>query len=99
MSAQFRQKLVDSLASKSYAKYSKLIRMFDHGEVIIRRADWAITYNNALIKVFKDNNRFKVLVAGRRFGKSYLAAVILMYYSQIDRTLNYYIAPTYKMAK
>ena len=56
MSAQFRQKLVDSLGSKSYRQYAQLTRMFDHGEIVIKRADWALTYNNALKQVFIDNN-------------------------------------------
>lgn len=55
MSADFRQKLIDSLSTKSYKEYAKLISVFDHGEVVIKRADWATTYNNALKQVFIDN--------------------------------------------
>ena len=51
-------------------------------------------------EVFKCDKRFRVLVAGRRFGKSYLACVELL-----RGALNapgetfFYCAPTYRMAK
>lgn len=56
--------------------------------------------------IFQDDTRFKVVAAGRRFGKSYLAAVIL--YTEGAKTEHpisgktfmlskvYYVAPTFK---
>ena len=43
--------------------------------------------------------RFKVIVAGRRFGKTFLSINRLCYEARIpDRTV-WYVAPTYKQAK
>lgn len=55
MSAGFRQKLIDELSANTSSPYAQMISMFDHGEVEIRRYDWASTYNNALLNVFKAN--------------------------------------------
>ena len=59
-------------------------------------------------EVFNDPSRFKVVAAGRRFGKSYLARVMLLIeglkekneegYSLKGRAV-YYIAPTFEQAK
>ena len=59
-------------------------------------------------EVFNDPSRFKVVAAGRRFGKSYLAKVMLLIegmkmeneygYSLKNRAI-YYIAPTFEQAK
>ena len=51
-------------------------------------------------EVFNDKNRFRVLVAGRRFGKSYLSCVELLR-AAIDKPgeTYFYCAPTYRMAK
>ena len=51
-------------------------------------------------EVFNDENRFRVLVAGRRFGKSYLSCVELLR-AAIDKPgeTYFYCAPTYRMAK
>ena len=50
--------------------------------------------------VFKDRSRFRVLVAGRRFGKSYLSCIELLR-GAIDKPgeVFFYCAPTYRMAK
>ena len=50
--------------------------------------------------VFHDRTRFRVLVAGRRFGKSYLACIELLR-AAIERPgeVYFYCAPTYRMAK
>ena len=51
------------------------------------------------LAVFKAPNRFKVLVSGRRFGKTFLAICEMMKYAtQVDKKI-WYIAPTYKQAK
>ena len=51
-------------------------------------------------QVFNDKRRFRVLVAGRRFGKSYLSCIELLK-GVIDRPGEtfFYCAPTYRMAK
>ena len=51
-------------------------------------------------KVFSAKNRFRVLVAGRRFGKSYLACIELLK-AALERPgeTYFYCAPTYRMAK
>ena len=51
-------------------------------------------------QVFSSNKRFRVLVAGRRFGKSYLSCIELIK-AAIERKgeTYFYCAPTYRMAK
>jgi hypothetical protein len=51
-------------------------------------------------EVFNAKNRFRVLVAGRRFGKSYLACIEL-FMAAVERPGEtfFYCAPTYRMAK
>jgi hypothetical protein len=51
-------------------------------------------------KVFVDQTRFIVLVAGRRFGKTTLAVNRLLESAlTTPKSLNWYVAPTYKQAK
>ena len=59
-------------------------------------------------EVFNDPARFKVVAAGRRFGKSYLAKVMLLiegmkmeneYGYDLKNRAIYYIAPTFEQAK
>ena len=51
-------------------------------------------------EVFNNTSRFRVLVAGRRFGKSYLSCIELLR-AAINRPgeTYFYCAPTYRMAK
>jgi len=49
--------------------------------------------------VAKDTARFRLVAAGRRFGKSFLAIRELCYFARNPGTTNYYIAPTYRMAR
>ena len=60
-------------------------------EISLRRAQGA---------VFNARNRFRVLVAGRRFGKSYLSCIELLR-GAIEKPgeVYFYCAPTYRMAK
>lgn len=60
------------------------------------------------LAIFEDSSRFKVVAAGRRFGKSYLAAVTLLLNGLMDESASgkdlatkevYYIAPTFEQAK
>jgi hypothetical protein len=60
----------------------------------------AISLRKAQGAVFKSRDRFRVLVAGRRFGKSYLSCIELLR-GAIDKPgeVFFYCAPTYRMAK
>ena len=51
-------------------------------------------------QVFNNEKRFRLLVAGRRFGKSYLSCIELLR-GAIERPgeTYFYCAPTYRMAK
>jgi len=49
--------------------------------------------------VFQCDQRFRVLVAGRRFGKTFLALVELCQAAWAPGRLAWYVAPTYKQAK
>ena len=49
--------------------------------------------------VFQSNARFRVLVAGRRFGKTYLAMTELCRAAWTSGSLVWYVGPTYKQAK
>jgi hypothetical protein len=51
------------------------------------------------MEVYRDTRRFKVVVAGRRWGKSQLAKVCLIKFARIPRRLVWYVAPSYRMAK
>jgi hypothetical protein len=59
-----------------------------------------LTLRPAQGEVFSATNRFRVLVAGRRFGKSYLACIELLK-AALERPGEnfFYCAPTYRMAK
>jgi hypothetical protein len=50
-------------------------------------------------EVFCCEKRFRALVAGRRFGKTYLALIELCQAAWEPGHLAWYVAPTYKMAK
>jgi len=63
-------------------------------------ADLAVKFHPAQLQVFNDPARFKVVVAGRRFGKSYLAAwVLLIEALKSDSHDVYYVAPTFEQGK
>jgi hypothetical protein len=49
--------------------------------------------------VFQNPSRFRMLVAGRRFGKTYLALVELCQAAWKSGRLAWYVGPTYKQAK
>src|SRR6202521_4685816 len=50
-------------------------------------------------EVFNCDKRFRVLAAGRRFGKTYLAATELCRAAWVQDRKIWYVAPTYKQAK
>ena len=49
--------------------------------------------------VFQNKSRFKVVVAGRRWGKTQLAKASMINACRIQKRLIWYVAPTYRMAK
>jgi hypothetical protein len=51
------------------------------------------------MEVFRDRSRFKVVVAGRRWGKSQLAKISLIKYARVKKRLIWYVAPSYRMAR
>ena len=59
-----------------------------------------LSLRHAQGEVFSSRKRFRVLVAGRRFGKSYLSCVELLR-GAIEKPgeTYFYCAPTYRMAK
>ena len=59
-----------------------------------------LTLKQAQGAVFTDKSRFRVLVAGRRFGKSYLACIeLIRAATERPNEVYFYCAPTYRMAK
>lgn len=51
------------------------------------------------MEVYANRCRFKVVVAGRRWGKTQLAKVSLIKFARIKKRLVWYVAPSYRMAK
>jgi PBSX family phage terminase large subunit len=58
-----------------------------------------ITLTKPQLKVSSSKARFRVLISGRRFGKTYLAVTEMMKYASQPNKRIWYIAPTFKMAK
>ena len=50
-------------------------------------------------EVSSSNKRFRVLISGRRFGKTYLCITEMMKYASQPNQQIWYVAPTFKMAK
>jgi hypothetical protein len=59
-------------------------------KVTLKKRQWA---------VFREERRFRVLAAGRRFGKTYLAMTELCRAAWGPKRLAWYVAPTYRQAK
>ena len=55
--------------------------------------------SDAQQQIAQDTTRFRVVVAGRRFGKTHLAIRELCYHARIPNRDVWYVAPSYKMAK
>ena len=63
-------------------------------------AELNIDLHPAQLEIFKSNQRFKIVVAGRRFGKSYLSAWLLLINAIQSKSKDvFYIAPTFQQAK
>ena len=58
-----------------------------------------ITLTKPQLKVSSSKARFRVLISGRRFGKTYLAVTEMMKYASQPNRRIWYVAPTFKMAK
>jgi hypothetical protein len=65
----------------------------------IRQQDTNIFLKEAQAAVFNCPKRFRLVVAGRRFGKTYLAMVELIRAAWEPGRLVWYVAPTIKQAK
>ena len=50
-------------------------------------------------EIFKDASRFKVVGAGRRFGKSYLATYIILTKALTKKGEYFFVAPTFAQAR
>ena len=58
-----------------------------------------ISLTKPQLKVSSSQARFRVLISGRRFGKTYLAVTEMMKYASKPNQKIWYVAPTFKMAK
>jgi hypothetical protein len=58
-----------------------------------------ITLTKPQLKVSSSKARFRILISGRRFGKTYLAVTEMMKYACQPNRRIWYVAPTFKMAK
>ena len=58
-----------------------------------------IKLTNPQHKVSTSNKRFRVLVSGRRFGKTFLCITEMMKYATRVKQNIWYVAPTFKMAR
>lgn len=76
----------------------------DQGE----QGDIEVSLHEAQMDIFQDPARFKVVAAGRRFGKSYLSAILLLIKGleetnslgyDVSQEEVYYVAPTFDQAK
>jgi hypothetical protein len=58
-----------------------------------------MSLSSAQSTIANDQHRFKVVVAGRRFGKTHLSIRELAKYARIPNQEVWYVAPTYRQAK
>lgn len=64
-----------------------------------RNAPSVIYLHPKQMEVYRTESRFKVVVAGRRWGKSQLAKTAMLKYARVRNRLIWYVAPSYRMAK
>jgi phage terminase large subunit len=63
-------------------------------------SDINVTLHPAQMEIFKSKKRFKIASCGRRFGKSYLAAWLLIIKALQSKEKDvFYVAPTFQQAK
>lgn len=103
MSFPFQQSSQAQLAShrREAWRLSELrVAMVGAGVISARgRPVKRLTVHAGQAEVLRSPARFKVVVAGRRFGKTQLSKVALIKAVKKPRQLIYYVAPTYRMAK
>lgn len=51
------------------------------------------------MEVFQARSRFKVVVAGRRWGKTQLSKISIIKYARVKNRLIWYVSPSYRMSK
>ena len=59
----------------------------------------ALSLHSKQMEVYKSKARFRVVVAGRRWGKTALSRVLIIKHAQQKKRKIWYVAPTYRMAK
>lgn len=64
-----------------------------------RRPGRTLTLHKGQREVINDHRRFKVTVAGRRWGKTQCSKTAIIKRARIPRQLIWYVAPTYRMAR
>jgi len=63
-------------------------------------ADINVSLHDAQMEIFKSKARFKVISAGRRFGKSRLAAWVLLIKALQSKSKDvFYVGPTFQQSK
>ncbi|KAA5604423.1 terminase [Roseospira marina] len=65
----------------------------------VRTSRHALSLHAGQAEVFRDRHRFKVVVAGRRWGKTVTSKAALIKEARRPRKLIWYVAPTYRMAR
>jgi hypothetical protein len=68
-------------------------------EIVPRRRAAPLTLHKGQMEVYRNTSRMKVVVAGRRWGKTQLAKVAIINAARKPKQLIWYVAPTYGMAK
>ena len=59
----------------------------------------SLSLHSKQMEVYQSKARFRVVVAGRRWGKTALSKVLMIRHAQLPRQKIWYVAPTYRMAK
>ena len=59
----------------------------------------SLSLHNKQMEVYRDRHRFRVVVAGRRWGKTALSRVLIIKHARKAKQRIWYVAPTYRMAK
>lgn len=65
----------------------------------LKRQKVSLTLHKKQMEVYKSLARFRVVVAGRRWGKTALSRVLIITRAKKPRQKIWYVAPTYRMAK
>ncbi|PLC44554.1 terminase [Ralstonia pickettii] len=59
----------------------------------------SLSLHKKQMEVYSSKHRFRVVVAGRRWGKTALSRVLIIKMAQVKKRKIWYVAPTYRMAK